>query len=146
MRTTLSIMGFGIGLWMAGAVTVMAHHAFSAEFDGNKPVKLTGTVTKMEWVNPHAWIHIDVKKSDGTVEKWMIEGGTPNTLIRRGLRKTDLPAGMTIVVEGFRAKDGANRANGTNLTLPDGRQLFLGSSGTGAPLEGRDFTDAPKKP
>jgi len=145
MRRTLSVLAVGVVLLVLGTVRVEAHHAFSAEFDGNKPVKLTGTVTKMEWVNPHAWIHIDVKKPDGTVEKWMVEGGTPNTLIRRGLRKADLPAGTAIVVEGFRAKDGGLRANGTNLTLPDGRQLFLGSSGTGAPLEGRDFTDPPKK-
>ena len=145
MRTTLSIVAIGIAFLVLGTACVEAHHAFAAEFDGNKPVKLTGTVTKMEWVNPHAWIHIDVKKPDGTVEKWMIEGGTPNTLVRRGLRKTDLPAGTVIVVNGYRAKDGANRANGTNLTLPDGRQLFLGSSATGAPLEPRDFTDTPKK-
>jgi Family of unknown function (DUF6152) len=96
-------------------------------------------------VNPHAWIHIEVKKPDGTVEKWMIEGGTPNTLIRRGLKKADVPAGTEVVVDGYRAKDGSNRANGKNITLPDGRQLFLGSSATGSPLEGRDNTDTPKK-
>ena len=109
-----------------------AHHAFAAAFAANKPVKLKGVVTKMEWINPHAWIHIDVKGPDGNVEKWMIEGGTPNTLLRRGLRKTDLPAGTVIKVEGFQAKDGALRANGRNLTLPDGRGIFLGSA-TGAP-------------
>ena len=145
MRTTLSVLAVGVGLLVLGTAPVGAHHAFSSEFDGNKPIHLTGTVTKMEWVNPHAWIHIDVKKPDGTVEKWMIEGGTPNTLVRRGLRKSDLPAGTVIVVDGYRAKDGGLRANGKDLTLPDGRQLFLGSAGTGSPLDGRDFTDTPKK-
>ena len=133
MRKTVTVLFVGVGLMVLGTVQVGAHHAFSAEFDGNKPIKLTGTVTKMEWINPHAWIHIDVKNPDGTVENWMIEGGTPNVLIRRGLRKTDLPAGTVIVVQGFRAKDGGLRANGQNLTLPDGRQLLLGSSAPGAP-------------
>jgi hypothetical protein len=132
MRTALSVVA-GVSLFVLGTVPVVAHHAFSAEFDPNRPVLMTGTVTKMEWVNPHAWIHIDVKKPDGTVEKWMIEGGTPNTLLRRGLRKQDLPAGTVIKVEGFQAKDGGLRANGRNLTLPDGRALFLGSSDPGAP-------------
>jgi hypothetical protein len=127
------------------AAPLRAHHAFSSEFDGNKPVKMTGTVTKMEWVNPHSWIHVDVKKPDGTIEKWMIEGGTPNTLVRRGLRKSDLPAGTVIVIDGYQAKDGGLRANGRNLTLADGRQLFLGSGAEGSPLEGRDFTETPKK-
>jgi hypothetical protein len=133
MRMTVLIVVAGIGIMLLGTGQVGAHHAFSAEFDGNKPIKLTGPVTKMEWINPHCWIHIDVKKPDGTVEKWMIEGGTPNTLIRKGLRKTDLPAGTVIVVDGFRAKDGQLRANGQNLTLPDGRQILLGSSNPSAP-------------
>jgi hypothetical protein len=122
-----------VSVLVASAAPVLAHHAFSAEFDANRPVMLTGTVTKMEWVNPHSWIHIDVKKPDGSIEKWMVEGGTPNTLLRRGLRKQDLPPGTVIKVEGFQAKDGGLRANGRNLTLPDGRALFFGSSGTGAP-------------
>jgi len=112
---------------------VLAHHAFSSEFDANKPVNLTGTVTKMDWVNPHSWIYINVKKPDGTVEAWAIEGGTPNTLLRRGLRKSDLLAGTEIKVTGFQAKDGGMRANGKDITLADGRQLFVGSPGTGAP-------------
>jgi hypothetical protein len=144
MRTTLSVLAVGVGLLVLAPGGTGAHHAFSAEFDGNKPVRLIGTVTKMEWVNPHAWIHIDVKKPDGTVEKWMIEGGTPNTLVRRGLKKSDLPAGTVILVDGYQAKDGGLRANGKNLTLPDGRQLFIGSPGTGAPLEPRDFTNTKK--
>src|ERR687885_565878 len=134
MRIKLvSLVAGAAFLMAAAAVPALAHHSFAAEFDAKKPVKLQGTVTKMEWVNPHSWIHIDVKKPDGTVEKWMVEGGTPNTLLRRGLRKQDLPPGTVIKVEGFQAKDGGLRANGRNLTLPDGRALFFGSSGTGAP-------------
>ena len=96
---------------------------------------LRGTVTRMEWINPHSWIHLDVKNPDGTVSKWMIEGGTPNTLFRRGLTKDSLKSGTEITVEGYRAKNGALRANGADLILPDGRRLFLGSSGTGAPKD-----------
>ena len=117
-----------------------AHHAFSAEFDANKRVKLQGTVTKVEWINPHTWIHIDVKK-EGKVEKWMIEGGSPLNLFRRGFSRDILAAGKEIVVDGYQAKDGARRANGRDLTLPDGRNLFLGSSGTGAPSDGKDPTE-----
>ena len=140
-RLTSSLLAVGVVVLFLAPVWAMAHHAFAAEFDGNKPIMLKGTIIKMEWVNPHAWIYIAVKKPDGTVETWMIEGGTPNTLVRRGLRKTDVQAGTEIVVEGYRAKDGSTRANGKNVTLPDGRQLFLGSEATGAPLEGRDTTD-----
>ena len=133
MRAALSVLAAAVGLVALSTAPAIAHHAFSAEFDANRPVMLTGTVTKMEWVNPHSWIHIDVRKADGSVEKWMVEGGTPNTLLRRGLTKKDLPPGTVIKVEGFQAKDGGMRANGRNLTLPDGRALFFGSSGTGAP-------------
>ena len=145
MRRTLSVIAVVVGLLFVGTAPAIAHHAFSSEFDGNRPVELTGTVTRMAWVNPHAWIYIDVEKPDGTVEKWMIEGGTPNTLIRRGLRRSDLPAGTAIKVSGYRSKDGSLRANGTNITLADGRQLFIGSPGTGSPLEGRDFTEPPEQ-
>jgi hypothetical protein len=113
-----------------------AHHSFAAEFDANQPVTLKGTVTKMDWVNPHTWIHLDVKNPDGTVTRWMIEGGTPNTLVRRGFSKKSVEAGTEITIMGYRAKNGANRANGADMILPDGKRLFMGSSGTGAPKEG----------
>ena len=119
----------------AAVVPAVAHHSFAAEFDAKKPVKLTGTVTKMEWINPHSWIHIDVKTPDGKVEQWMVEGGAPNALLRRGWTKKSLPPGTEIVVEGFQAKDGALRANGRDITFADGKKLFVGSSGTGAPDE-----------
>ncbi|HEV8392779.1 MAG TPA: DUF6152 family protein [Vicinamibacterales bacterium] len=122
----------------AAAVPVMAHHSFAAEFDAKKPVKLRGTVTKMEWINPHSWIHIDVKTPDGKVEQWMVEGGAPNALLRRGWNKNSLLPGTEILVEGFQAKDGAMRANGRDITFPDGKKLFVGSSGTGAPDERPD--------
>src|SRR4051812_21709067 len=138
-------------LLLAGCVVALsaapswAHHAFSAEFDSKKPVKLQGTITKVEWINPHSWIHIDVKQPDGTTVRWMIEGGTPNTLLRNGLKRDSLPAGTEIIVDGYRAKDGTNKANGRDLTFPDGRKLFVGSSGTDAPRDGRDATE-PAKP
>ena len=117
---------------------VRAHHAFAAEFDAAQPITLRGTVTRVEWINPHTWIHITVKDADGKSTEWMIEGGTPNTLLRRGVDKNSIPAGTEIVVDGYRAKNGSNRANGRDLTLPNGKKLFVGSSGTGAPTDGRD--------
>lgn len=126
---------------LLAAAQLLAHHAFSAEFDANRPVQLKGTVTKMEWINPHAWIHIDVEMEDGEVEQWMIEGGTPNTLFRRGFTKQSLLPGTIIMVDGYQAKDGTQKANGRNLTFENGRRLFMGSSGTGAPRDGRDPTE-----
>lgn len=118
-----------------------AHHAFGAEFDANSPLVLRGAVTKIEWVNPHAWFHIEVGKEDGTKEIWMIEGGTPNTLLRRGINKRSISVGTEILVDGYQAKDRSNRANGRNITLADGTKMFMGSSGTGAPDDGADPTE-----
>ena len=134
MRKTLSIAVASVGL-LAAVSPVWAHHAFAAEYDGKKQVHLEGVVTQMEWINPHTWIHIDVTAPDGTVTSWMIEGGSPNILLRRGFNKGSLEKGQKITVDGFMAKDGSNRANGSNITYPDGKKLFLGSSGTGAPAD-----------
>jgi hypothetical protein len=144
MRTSLvaALAGLGLGLGLGQAVQpVSAHHAFAAEFDAQKPIKLSGTVTRMEWINPHTWIHLDVKKADGTVEQWMIEGGPPNALFRRGFTKDSLPVGAEVLVDGFQAKDGSLKGNGRDITFADGRRLFVGSSGTGAPRDGGGGTD-----
>jgi hypothetical protein len=129
---------------VALAATLPAHHAFSAEFDANAPVNLRGPVVKIEWINPHAWIHMETKTKDGKTEVWMVEGGTPNTLQRNGVMRDSVKVGTVIVVSGYQAKDGRKRANGRDITLPDGRTLFMGSSGTGAPRDGKDPTE--KKP
>jgi hypothetical protein len=142
-RVSRGLRGFmsaAAGIAIAAA-PLRAHHAFAAEFDANKPIKLRGTVVKMEWINPHTWIHIEVKQPNGKVEPWAIEGGPPNALFRRGFARNSLPAGAEIVVEGFQAKDGSRRANGRDVTFADGKRLFLGSSGTGAPRDGRDATE-----
>ncbi len=136
MPTKLTVVVMGMGLLFASTVvSLRAHHAFAAEFDATKPVHFEGTVTKMEWTNPHVWLHVDVKKPDGKVENWGFEAGTPNVLFRRGFTKTSLLPGTKVVVDGYQAKDGSKRANGRDLTFPDGRKMFLGSSGTGAPYE-----------
>ena len=134
MRKTLSVAVAAVGFLLAVS-PVRAHHAFAAEYDAKKQVRLEGVVTQMEWINPHAWIHIDVTGPDGKVTSWMVEGGSPNILLRRGFNKGSLEKGQKITVDGFQAKDGSNRANGSNITYPDGKKLFLGSSGTGAPVD-----------
>ena len=135
MRTKLLRVIAGTALLAGAAVPVVAHHSFAAEFDANKPVTIKGMVSKVEWTNPHSWIHIEVKGPDGKVETWAVEGGAPNALIRRGWTKNSVPVGVEIIVEGFQAKDGSFRANGRDITFPDGKRLFVGSSGTGAPYE-----------
>ena len=125
-----------VAMVVAGRPTaVQAHHAFAAEFDARKEVTLKGAVTRVEWVNPHVWIHIDVKKPDGKIEEWAIEAGTPNVLFRRGVTKQSLKSGTEVVIDGYQAKDGSHRANGREVRLADGSKLFLGGSGTGAPYE-----------
>ena len=153
-RLILGLMTAAVaGLVMAAGVPVVAHHAFGGEFDPNKPVLLKGKITTIEWVNPHAWIHLEIPKADGPIacqytpnakcEEWMVEGGTPNTLLRRGITKESLAKGTEIVVDGYQTRDHSlTRANGRNVTFPDGRKLFLGSSGTGAPTDGADPTEA----
>ncbi len=115
---------------------VLAHHAFSAEFDANRPMTLTGTVNRTEWINPHSWIHVDVEDENGNIVTWAIECGAPNSLMRRGLNKNSIPVGTELVIDGFGAKDGSNTANARDITFPDGSQFFVGSSGTGAPYDG----------
>ena len=142
MRKTIAtvVAGIGLGVLVTGAA-VQAHHAFAAEFDADKPVRLRGTITKMEWINPHSWIHMDVENDAGGVDSWMIEAGPPGALGRRGWSKQSVTPGIEILVEGYQAIDSAFRANGRDVTLPDGRRLFAGSSGTGAPRDGSDPTE-----
>jgi hypothetical protein len=146
-RLTLSTI-LGAGILAAAAIGVgsaAAHHAFSAEFDGKSPVLLRGKVTKVEWINPHAWVHLNAAGPDGKVAEWMVEGGTPNTLLRAGVDKNSLKVGTEIIVRGYQSKDKACtpvcKANGRDVTFLDGRKVFMGSSGTGAPKDGSDPTD-----
>jgi hypothetical protein len=132
MKTKIALALAALGALVA-ALPVYAHHAFAAEFDVNKPVKLRGTVVKIEMVNPHSWIHVAVKNADGTTNEWMIEGGSPNALIRHGFTKAALPVGTEVIFEGYQAKDGSFRANGRDITFPDGKKIFLGSSGPDGP-------------
>ena len=127
------------------AVPLWAHHAFAAEFDAKKPVHLEGLVSKVELINPHSWIHVDVKNADGSMDSWMVEAGSPNVLLRRGFTKATIAPGTAVVVEGYQSKDGSMRANGRDITLPNGQKLFLGSQGTGAPYdEKKDDKDKDK--
>ena len=135
MARTPGFLAAAAGILMISILPLAAHHAFSAEFDANKAVKLRGIVAKSDMVNPHCWIYVDVKNEDGTTTQWMLEAGSPNVLIRRGFTKLSLPKGTEVIFEGFQAKDGSPRANGRDITFPDGRKLFIGSTGTEGPPE-----------
>jgi hypothetical protein len=139
-RVVFSLVG-AVGIGLLTCVPARAHHAFAAEFDATKPVKVQGAVVKVQWTNPHVWIFVDAKAADGTVEHWMFEGNGPGALTRRGFTKDYLKPGTEIVVEGFLSKGVPHRANARTMTYPDGRMLFVGSSGTGAPKDGKDPTE-----
>ena len=129
---------------LLAAPGAQAHHAFGAEFDPNRPVLLRGPVLKIEWTNPHAWFHVENTESDGTKVVWMVEAGTPNTLLRRGIHRNSVPVGTEVVIDGYQSKDLSMRANGRNMTFANGQSLFMGSSGTGAPRDGADPTEPPR--
>jgi hypothetical protein len=153
MSRTRIVLALGVALVLSSGASMLAHHAFGGEFDANRPVLLKGAITKVEWVNPHAWIHMSVKevtiagekKTPAAGETWAVEGGTPNTLLRRGITRDSVKIGTEIVVDGYQTRDHTlTRANGRNITFTDGRKLFMGSSGTGAPKDGADSTEPPK--
>jgi hypothetical protein len=147
MRTRILTVLCAAAAMLTASLPASAHHAFGAEFDANRPVLLKGKIVKMEWVNPHTWIHIEIVKDDGTKEVWMVEGGSPNSLLRRGGNKEMFPVGTEVVVDGYQARDhSVLRANARNVTFPDGRKLFLGSQGTGAPDENTFPADKAKVP
>lgn len=136
IRKASALLGLCVLALLIANAELIAHHAFGAEFDRDAPIRLEGTIVKLEWVNPHAWIHMEVATEDGGTEVWMVEGGTPNTLLRRGLKRDCLVPGTEIIVDGYQAKDHTlTRANGKDVTFTDGTKIFLGSSGTGAPYE-----------
>src|SRR3989441_9392612 len=136
MRAKVTVGAFAVMALLLSQAPVWAHHAFASEFDAKKPVNFTdATVTRVQLINPHSWIYVDVKQPDGKTENWAIEAGSPNILLRRGITKDTLKVGTKIVVDGYQSRDGSHRANGRDLTLPDGTKLFLGGSGTGAPYE-----------
>jgi hypothetical protein len=150
MKLTKSILAagaFALAASALGAGAASAHHAFSAEFDANAPVLLRGVVTKVEWINPHAWVHMTVNQPGKPAAEWMVEGGTPNTLLRGGLTKASLKPGTEVIVRGYQSKDRlcspACKANGRDVTFTDGRKVFMGSSGTGAPKDGADASEMP---
>ena len=140
MRLLISVIGV-MGMLLIAFTSTQAHHAFSGEFDSTQPIDLRGKVVKMEWINPHAWLHLAVVNDAGAEEVWMIEAGPPGALVRRGWRKDSVLPGIELVVQGYRAIDGTTKANGREVTFPDGRRLFAGSSGTGAPIDGTDPTE-----
>ena len=146
MRKTLAVL-IAVVIVLGTAGRLFAHHAFGAEFDPNAPIRLQGKVVKLEWVNPHAWIHIEITNKAGAKETWMVEGGTPNTLLRRGLTRESLTYGTELIVDGYQTKDHSlKRANGRDVTFADGRKMFLGSTGTGAPRDGKDPTERAPAP
>jgi Family of unknown function (DUF6152) len=147
MRSKILTTVFCACALLVSTVPASAHHAFGAEFDANRPVLLKGKIVKVEWVNPHTWLHVEIVKADGTKEVWMVEGGSPNSLLRRGATKNSFPIGTEVVVDGYQARDHSElRANARNVTFTDGRKLFLGSTGTGAPPEDQFPADKVKNP